>query len=110
MASCGRRDRQAAATSTFRTEQEQRSDLGKWETVMHAKKDMRGSSLKAATFDIHYNARDGGAPAGAGTQLIQYALVLTVEARKHSHLYEEILAAHSVLKAIEPLVMLPIRA
>ena len=98
------------STSTFRTEQEQRSDLGKWETVMHAKKDMRGSSLKAATFDIHYNARDGGAPAGAGTQLIQYALVLTVEARKHSHLYEEILAAHSVLKAIEPLVMLPIRA
>ncbi len=97
------------STSTFRTEQEQRSDVGKWETVMHAAKDMRGSSLKGATFDIHYNARDGGAPAGMGTELIQYALVLTVQAPRHAGLYEEILASHSVLKAIEPLVTLPIR-
>lgn len=97
------------STSTFRTEQEQRTDVGKWETVMHASKDMRGSSLKGATFDVHYNARDGGAPAGMGTELIQYALVLTVQAPRHAHLYDDILTSHSVLKAIEPLVTLPIR-
>lgn len=46
-----------------------RSDSGNWETVLHASDSMLGSSLKQATFDIHYNARDGGAPAGAGTEL-----------------------------------------
>ena len=97
------------STSTFRTEQEQRSDVGKWETVMHARKDMLGRSLKGATFDIHYNARDGGAPAGMGTELIQYALVLTVRAPRHARLYDEILASHSLLKAIEPQITLPIR-
>lgn len=94
----------------FRTEQEQRSDLGKWETVLHASDRMLGSSLNQATFDIHYNARDGGAVAGSGTELIRYALVLTVEAPKHERLYDDILEAHSLLKAIEPRVSLPIQA
>lgn len=97
------------STSAFRTEQEQRSDLGKWETVLHASKRMLGRNLKKATFDIHYNAREGGAPAGAGTELIRYALVLTVEAPRHAHLYDEILASHKVLQAIEPRITLPIR-
>lgn len=95
--------------SVFRTELEQRGDLGKWETVLHASKGMLGSSLKHATFDIHYNAREGGAPVGSGTELIRYALALTVEAPKHAQLYEEILASHKVLQAIEPRVVLPIR-
>lgn len=95
--------------AAFRTEQEQRSDLGKWETVLHASDSMLGSSLKHATFDIHYNARDGGAVAGAGSELIRYALVLTVEAPKHANLHEEILASHAVLKAIEPRISLPVR-
>jgi hypothetical protein len=93
----------------FRTELEQRSDLGKWETVMHASERMRGSSLHEATFDIHYNAREGGASAAAGSELIPYALVLTVEAARHPDLYSEILRAHSVLKAIEPRITLPVR-
>jgi hypothetical protein len=95
--------------AVFRSEDEQRSDLGKWETVLHATKTMFGSGLNGATFDIHYNARDGGAPAGKGTELIQYALVLTVTAPKHALLYDQILAAHSVLKAIEPSVTIPVR-
>ena len=94
----------------FRTEQEQRADLGKWETVLHASKGMLGSSLNKATFDIHYNARDGGAPVGAGTELIRYALVLTVKAPKHVRLYDEILATHKVLQPIEPRVVLPVRS
>jgi hypothetical protein len=97
------------STSEFRTEQEQRSDLGKWETVLHATDNFYGSSLKGAVFDIHYNARDGGANAGAGSELIRYALVLTVEAPKHVDLYDEILKSHAKLKALEPRITLPIR-
>jgi hypothetical protein len=95
--------------TTFRTEQEQRQDLGKWETVLHASDRMLGSSLQHASFDIHYNARDGGGVAGAGTELIRYALVLTVLAPKHTNLFEDILSSHSLLKAIEPRITLPIR-
>jgi hypothetical protein len=94
--------------STFRTEQEQRSDLGKWETVLHSSHQLLGSSLDGSMFDIHYNARDGGAIAGSGSELIRYALVLTVTAPRHSNLHEEILAHHSVLKAIEPRISLPV--
>lgn len=97
------------STSEYRTEQEQRNDLGKWETVLHASHTFRGSSLQGATFDIHYNARDGGAVPNAGSELVRYALVLTVVAPKHANLYDEILSSHNVLKAIEPKVTIPLR-
>lgn len=97
------------STTEFRTEQEQRDDLGKWETVLDACHTFRGSSLEGATFDIHYNARDGGATPNAGAELVRYALVLTVIAPKHTNLYDDILSSHSVLRAIEPKVSTPIR-
>ena len=65
----------------FATEQERRSDQGKWETVLHGAKTFRGSSLKNPVFDIHYNARDGGR-ATTGAEKIRYALILSVEAPK----------------------------
>lgn len=98
------------STREFRTEQEQRQDLGKWETVLHASDRMLGSGLHQAVFDIHYNARDGGGLAPSGAELIRYALVVTVEATKHASLYDDILAANKVLKAIEPRVPLPLRS
>lgn len=98
------------STREFRTEQEQRQDLGKWETVLHASDRMLGSSLNHAVFDIHYNARDGGGQAPSGAEVIRYALVVTVEAPKHASLYDDILAANKVLKAIEPRVTLPLRS
>ena len=64
----------------FATEQERRSDQGKWETVLHGAKTFRGSSLKNPVFDIHYNARDGGGRATTGAEKIRYALILSVEA------------------------------
>ena len=76
---------------------------------MHATHRMRGAGLHEACFDIHYNARDGGGVAPAGTDLIPYALVLTVEAPRHANLHGEILQAHNVLKALEPRIALPIR-
>lgn len=97
------------STSEFRTEQEQRNDLGKWETVLHASDRFLGSSLKGAMFDVHYNAREGGANSGAGSELIRYALVITVEAPKHKDLHEKILAAHNRLKALEPRITVPLR-
>ncbi|WP_407471290.1 S8 family peptidase [Xanthomonas campestris] len=44
----------------YATEEERRSDMGKWETVLHGAKSMRGTSLKNPVFDIHYNAREAG--------------------------------------------------
>lgn len=97
------------SSADYRTEKEQRNDLGKWETVLHAERSFRGSSLDGATFDIHYNARDGGATPNANSEIIRYALVLTVIAPKCLSLYDDILSTHSVLKAIEPKIAIPIR-
>src|SRR6218665_2334960 len=93
----------------FATEQERRSDQGKWETVLHGAKTFRGSSLKNPVFDIHYNARDGGGRA-TGPEKIRYALILSVEAPKHADLYNEILRTYAkTLVPIQPQVSLPIR-
>jgi len=93
----------------YATEQERRSDLGKWETVLHGHKTLRGSSLKSPVFDIHYNAREAGGRA-RGAEKIRYALIISVEAPKHADLYNEILRAYNkTLVPIRPQVSLPIR-
>lgn len=93
----------------YATEEERRSGIGKWETVMHDEKRMRGSGLKRPVFDIHYNARDAGGIA-VGADEVNYALVVTVEASKHEDIFNDILRAHSsVLAPIQPTVSLPIR-
>lgn len=93
----------------YATEQEQRSDTGKWETVLHGDTRMRGSSLDNPVFDIHYNAREfGGKP--SQPERIRYALVITVEAKKHKDLYNDILRTYAnILTPIQPKVSLPIR-
>lgn len=93
----------------YATEEERRSDLGKWETVLHGEKNMRGSSLDNPVFDIHYNAREAGAKANS-PEKIRYALIITVEAPKHANLYNDILRAYArTLVPIQPQVSLPIR-
>lgn len=93
----------------YATEEERRSDLGKWETVLHGEKTMRGSSLDNPVFDIHYNARQAGAKAKS-PEMIRYALIITVEAPKHADLYNDILRAYArTLVPIQPQVSLPIR-
>lgn len=100
-------DKQQAKSFSFfpsnewRTEVEQRTDLGKWETVLHSAHNFRGSSLKGSVFDVHYNARDSGAPLN-GSERIPYALVITVEAQRHPDLYQQILDAHVDLQALVP--------
>ncbi|MBN3003710.1 S8 family peptidase [Chromobacterium alkanivorans] len=93
----------------YATEEERRSDLGKWETVLHGNKSMRGSSLDNPVFDIHYNAREAGGPT-TGAEKIRYALIISVEAPKHADLYNEILRSYAkMLVPIQPKVTLPIR-
>lgn len=92
----------------YATEKERRYDMGKWETVLHNSKNMRGTSLKNPVFDIHYNARQGGASASKAEK-IKYALIITVEASKHADLYNEILRNYQkILVSIQPQVPLPI--
>jgi len=93
----------------FETEAERRSDRGKWETVLHGAKNMRGSGLKNPVFDIHYNAREAGASTLTAKK-IRYALIITVEAPRHADLYNDILRAYAkTLVPIVPQVALPIR-
>jgi hypothetical protein len=93
----------------YATEEERRSDLGKWETVLHGSRRMRGSSLDNPVFDIHYNAREAGGRA-VGAEKIRYALIISVEAPKHADLYNDILRAYArTLVPIQPQVSLPIR-
>lgn len=93
----------------YATEDERRSDQGKWETVLHGSKKMRGSSLNEPVFDIHYNAREGGSSTTTAEK-IRYALIITVEAPKHADLYNDILRAYArILTPIQPQVSLPIR-
>lgn len=93
----------------YATEAERRSDMGKWETVLHGNKSMLGSSLDNPVFDIHYNAREGGGPT-TGAEKIRYALIISVEAPKHADLYNEILRSYAkTLVPIQPKVTLPVR-
>lgn len=93
----------------YATEEERRSDWGKWETTLHAEVSKQGASLNGPVFDIHYNAREAGAGT-ASADKIKYALVITVEAVKHQDLYNEILQSYaSVLVPIQPKVSIPIR-
>jgi Subtilase family len=89
--------------AAFRHEPEQRTDLGKWETVLHSEHTFRAASLKGPHFDVHYNAR---ANAGAlpWTRPIRYALVVTIQTPRHADIFDRILAAHPELAAIEPQV------
>jgi hypothetical protein len=97
------------STKKYSTEEERRSDMGKWETVLHGEKPMLGSSLNDPVFDIHYNAREAGGKS-TGTNKIRYALVLTVEAPNHANLYNDILQAYNlILTPIEPQASLPVR-
>ena len=96
-------------SAEFRNEAELRSDLGKWETVLHAKDTFMGATLLEPVFDVHYNAREAGGAAPSSAQHIRYALVLTVSAPRHPELHQEILDAHNVLQALIPQIAIPIQ-
>jgi len=94
-------------SSEWRDEVELRADLGKWETVLHGEHTFRSASLLRPVFDIHYNARDAGAPT-SHAESIPYALIVTVSAPKFANIHQAILNAHDVLQVIEPKVRISI--
>lgn len=92
-----------------KSEQALRNDAFKWDTTRHASDSMRASSLDRPVFDIHYMAREPGSSSSpAHAQKLPYALVVTVRAKKHPRLYDEVLAAYPSLAAIRPRTRLPL--
>jgi hypothetical protein len=94
-------------SAELRKEAENRADLGKWETVLQGQDNFRGSSLFEPAFDIHYNARDSGAPTTHAVT-IPYSLVVTIRAPKYVNIHKAILDAHTKLRVLAPLISIPV--
>lgn len=86
-----------------------RHDAWKWENCLHASKRKRGSSLRNPCFDIHYNSRSEGHDSNHDRKL-SYALVVTVQAKNISNLYDQILREYATrLEQLIPVLELPLR-
>lgn len=93
----------------FATEDELRRDAHKWETCLHSTRSMLAKSLKRPVLDIHYLARDEG-KAMKEVAKIQYALIVTVESRRHKDLYDQVVRKYrNVLEPLVPVIQVPIR-
>lgn len=93
----------------FSREAELRRDAHKWETVLHRSDRMRGSSLQAPVFDLHYNAREAG-HGGRAFPRVPYAAVLSVDAPREPDLYNQVLRTYAgQLQALTPVVDVPLR-
>jgi hypothetical protein len=92
------------------TEQSQRSDGFKWDTVRHGEETMRGTSLKRPVFDIHHVARSPGASVPKRPEKLEYALVITITAKNHPELYDQVRNKYRLkLEALSPRAELPVR-
>ncbi len=97
------------AKNLYPKEQELRKEAHKWETTLHAAQRKLGSSLHEPVFDIHYNAREGGAISRT-TERIPYALVITLSAPKVTDLYNQIVRRYrGTLETLQPVLQVPIR-
>lgn len=93
----------------FALEQELRHDAHKWETALHRERRMQSAGLRNPVFDIHYNAREGGARATTPRK-IRYALVVSVTAPKTPDLYNKIVRRYATqLRPLQPVIAIPIR-
>ncbi|HEX8441552.1 S8 family peptidase [Archangium sp.] len=93
------------AKKAYATEQELR-DSHKWETTRHAQHRFKEADLVEPCFEVHYNAREGGAPSQGATS-IRYALVVTVRCPGMPDLYNRILQHYRT--QLRPLVPLAIQ-
>ncbi|WP_158242616.1 MULTISPECIES: S8 family peptidase [unclassified Pseudomonas] len=90
-------------------EQELRTDAHKWDTVRSASLKKRGSSLLEPVFDIHYIAREpGNSNSPRRAPKLNYALVVTIQAKKIPDLYEKVQERYKELVAIQPKIQIPI--
>lgn len=97
------------ARDHYLREDELRMDAHKWETTLHKSKRMRGERLLNPFFDVHYHARERGHdPSKAGR--IPYGLVVSVDAPRQAHLYDEVLLRYRTqLQPLQPVIQIPVR-
>ncbi|WP_263386010.1 S8 family peptidase [Granulicella arctica] len=93
----------------YSSEEELRRDAHQWETCVKRTRGFMGTSLNDPVFDIHYNARKGGA-LYKGAKPIPYALVVTVHAKNVTDLYDRVSQRYRTqLEALRPVIQLPVR-
>lgn len=97
------------SSNRYLCEEQLRSDVGKWETVLKAKTTLLASSLKEPCFDIHYNARAFGGLSSTRDQ-IRYAIIISLETTRDVDLTQMILDEYPVLVPIEPKLHIPVSA
>ncbi|MHB9130004.1 MAG: S8 family peptidase [Armatimonadota bacterium] len=92
----------------YLTELERRTELHKWETVVHGERTLYGSSLNNPCFDVHYQTRQGGA-AHFNREKFAYALIVTVMAPKEPEIYDRVLQRYRTqLEPLKPIIELPL--
>ncbi|MFV8248089.1 S8 family peptidase [Bdellovibrio bacteriovorus] len=72
----------------YKTESDRRRDSFKWETVLHAERNLSADDLLEPSFDIHYITRDG-VTKGNNKELLRYSLIITVQAEEVPDLYNK---------------------
>ena len=86
-----------------------RQDAWKWENCLHRYRRFRGSSLRNAVFDVHYNARLEGRNFTPDEQLA-YAMVVTVRVKNVSDFYDQIVRKYAtMLEVFRPVIDIPVR-
>jgi hypothetical protein len=94
--------------TAFDPEHKLRSDAQKWETVLQREQRFLAKSLHEPVFDIHYNAREGGAPA-TSAERIRYALIVDVVSSQGLDLYDQVLQTYAGrLEAFRPIIDIPV--
>ena len=89
-------------------EDELRRDAWKWENCLHGSVAFQGRSLQNPIFDIHYNPRLEGRNFAPEEELA-YALVVSVQAKKLSDLYDTIVRKYATqIEPLRPVVEIPI--
>lgn len=85
-----------------------RHDAWKWENCLHGAVAFQGRSLRNPVFDIHYNARLEGRNFAPDKELA-YALVISVQAKMVSDLYDTIVRKYATLiEPLRPVVEIPV--
>lgn len=90
----------------FQTEQELRTDALQWESVKRHSHRFKPGKLDQPIFDIQHHARSHGG-AGRRDAAVPYALIVTIQEPDNLVLYDDILRAHSSLRAMVPGIIVP---
>jgi hypothetical protein len=97
------------SVGSYESEEELRRDAHKWEPCLKAAKVFRATTLNDPVFDIHYNARRGGAN-DLRAQSIPYTLVLTIHAKQTKDLYNKVTQRYrTILQPLQPVLQIPVR-